>query len=708
MDQEWLKTGGDGFFPAEIGALMQRFGAFGVARWNFLVYEPPPGSAPDWTRLEAACGALKVAFPPPAYQFQCQLTRGANAEIATEWARDLPLRQPMPGIKEVQDNLHVTMAKAAMPLGPELVGILRADPFAAYESLLARLESQKLLPLTVKNDFLTDADTGRVLIPMNLGHQQLDADKTQQVEDVARGAFGDAPLQFLGGHFAALENRDQVVRDLSSVSGLSIACLVATLVVMKLFRQLRLLLVLVPVILGSVLAALAIVWKDGSIHGLTLSFGSGVIGLSVDYGAHAIFHGRRGDVWRSNAMGLATTLAVLGTLAFSAIPLLRQLILFSILGLIFSFGLIYLAFHSRPAWFDAEPLRVQAWRSRVLAFGVWGLVLAGLFGLAMPHQDLSLQRLSYMSSGSRDLAAWFRKSGTLDSLFVIHDDAGPALFHELTAEVAWAKAHGIRIENAAQYLPPVAEQEANRKTWFDGCEFAFASKLSPVEKRFFAPFAGSGACHRVVPQTLAGEPVPAYVRHLSANGQWISIFFPEGEAATAAVREAYPEAFSMVEIANRFPALFRHELAWMTPVALGSILLILTLYFRSGAQALAALLPFLAGAGAIVVTGWVTQEPLNFVTLIAMLILCGLSVDYGVFAVDEWRSPALEPDRTHSALVFCSLATALGMLPMVFAQHPVLKSLGLPLMVGILGALLGAVLCVPGLLGQFKRRHDAA
>src|ERR1700759_829340 len=54
----------------------------------------------------------------------------------------------------------------------------------------------------------------------------------------------------------------------------------------------------------------------------------------------------------------------------------------------------------------------------------------------------------------------------------------------------------------------------------------------------------------------------------------------------------------------------------------------------------------ISGGGSVVVAGALMLEPLNFVTMIALLMLCGLSVDFGVFAVDEWRQREAEPERT--------------------------------------------------------------
>jgi predicted RND superfamily exporter protein len=119
------------------------------------------------------------------------------------------------------------------------------------------------------------------------------------------------------------------------------------------------------------------------------------------------------------------------------------------------------------------------------------------------------------------------------------------------------------------------------------------------------------------------------------------------------------------------------------------------------------MLPSLCGAGALEVYTLVSGDALNFVTLIAVLMMCGLTVDYGVFAADEHRREDPEPERTQSALLFCCLSSALGMVPMAFASHPVIKSLGIPLMLGVIAGMLGSFALVPAFL-KIGRGRDAA
>jgi predicted exporter len=711
-DSGWIRSDGQGFFPPEVGALVARLNAFPIARWNFLVVDPPPAGTDDGPMLLQICDALKSEAGRTA-EFQCRLTTSAPTALAAAWAKDQALREPLPPPADVQEAVNLTLAKASLPLDPALRAVLRADPFGTYQTILTRLETQKPIKLVVRDDMLVEPSSGRVLIPMLLHNDPLDAEPAAEIERVAEKQCAAAKacdrIGFLGGHFATLENKRQVMNDLQAVTGSGIACLLGGLLLLALLKQLRLLWILAPVTIGILAAGLAVVAGYGSIHGLALSFGTGLVGLSIDYGVYTSFQSATRGVWRSNLAGVLTTLVVLGVLAFSAIPVLRQLMTFSLLGLGFSFLSIYAVHRVAPRRVAAAPLRLPRSRRLARVAQVVALILAlgGAAGLAVPGiltYDLSVQRLSFMKPKTQELYQWFGKVTKLTSLFVMRATT-PGILTDLENERAWADGAGIRTENAAAYLPALREQRANLATWITpDCAYAFAKDLDETQRRFFAPYLAGRPCEQVAPRDLEHGAPPAYLNHLAGKGDWLSVFFPNTPEQRDRILARYPSAFAMTDLANRFPVLFKSELSWMTPVALGLVGLVLLLYYRSLAFALAAVLPFLAGAGAVAVAAKSGGLTINFVTLVALLMLLGLSTDWGIFAVDGWRRRDGASGRTASALLLCCLSSTLGVLPLVFAAHPVLRSLGAPLAIGLAGALLGSLVAVPAALALGTRR----
>jgi len=90
---------------------------------------------------------------------------------------------------------------------------------------------------------------------------------------------------------------------------------------------------------------------------------------------------------------------------------------------------------------------------------------------------------------------------------------------------------------------------------------------------------------------------------------------------------------------------------------------------------------------------------ISFVSMIGVVILCGFSVDYGIFAIDATRYPA--NPRTAgawTAVLFASVATLAGFVPLLFCQHPVLIQLAQVLSLGMLGTMVGTFWGVPSIV----------
>ena len=155
----------------------------------------------------------------------------------------------------------------------------------------------------------------------------------------------------------------------------------------------------------------------------------------------------------------------------------------------------------------------------------------------------------------------------------------------------------------------------------------------------------------------------------------------------------------MLELVNQFPQVLSRELLWIFPLSLLAILITLWFHYRRWGPALAALSPFAVGLGLV---AWfaLMGMPFSFVSLVGVTILLGLGVDYGIFAVDH----ALEKFKdAHSvgdaeltsSLLFASIGTIAGYLPLIFCGHQVLAHLGQVLTLGSVGATLGAFWLVP-------------
>nr|HMN69557.1 hypothetical protein [Bdellovibrionales bacterium] len=451
---------------------------------------------------------------------------------------------------------------------------------------------------------------------------------------------------------------------------------------------------LLPILgLGLGISTMLTVLWFGSIHAITLAFGPGIAGLAMDYGVHAVFMNPRArETWKSNLAGLVTTLVILFLLLFSAIPLLRQMMFFSILGLTISFALFYFFLSRWPDKFVTKPydFSPRSWRPGE------AVALAMLFAaplLFLRPVELSLQHMNFESPKTVELRHAFMKISASPSPYWLDLDS-----LEASEEArVWAAGQKIVFEGAANFLPPVARQERHLQTWRAALCPNENLKLSETQRRFYQPFLASIACGNLRPRPFA-DPLPNYLSDFRNQDRSIGLLFPTTPEQVAAVRGKYPDSSTPRALFEAFPRVFMNELAWTTPIALLGAFLFLWLHFRRGRLAFLATVPFLTGVGCFAAMAFGFDLPLTFISLIGLLMVFGFSLDYGIFVVTLMGSDGEHKFGVWSALSVCSFSTLAGFVPLVFAGHPVLRDLGHMLLWGSLGTYIGTFWGIPALM----------
>ncbi|MES2883565.1 MAG: MMPL family transporter [Pseudomonadota bacterium] len=139
----------------------------------------------------------------------------------------------------------------------------------------------------------------------------------------------------------------------------------------------------------------------------------------------------------------------------------------------------------------------------------------------------------------------------------------------------------------------------------------------------------------------------------------------------------------------------------------GAISLLLLILLRSFRDTLLVMLP-LAAAGLLTMAASVlTSTPFNFANVIALPLLLGVGVDYGVYLVQQSRRlPAdvnlLKTGATR-AVLFGALVTMANFGDLMLAGHPGMVSMGLLLTVGLGVILICTLVLLPSLIAHFKR-----
>lgn len=134
-----------------------------------------------------------------------------------------------------------------------------------------------------------------------------------------------------------------------------------------------------------------------------------------------------------------------------------------------------------------------------------------------------------------------------------------------------------------------------------------------------------------------------------------------------------------------------------------AITLLLLVLLRSLTDTLLVLIP-LAMAGLLTAAGTVLLRiPFNFANIIALPLILGVGVDYGVYIVQRGRRAAsahvnILQTSTARAVLFGALITMANFGNLALAKHPGMVSMGLLLTVGLAMTLLSALVLLPSLL----------
>lgn len=661
--------------------------------WNSLVVDWPAANASGISKSQDLCHELARLDARSIRKIPCQLNFSSLGREIEDWLRDTPGRVPY-SQTQVDSRLSESLTKASLPLGSDLFSLLRLDPLDQIHDLARRWSAGSGRVFESKGGIFWDAPTGRALVPVQMSFPPTEGGRTRefmaQVLTLCE-RFGCKGVQLFGPHAGSLENEMQIRQDAETVTWMGLSALAVLLIAILALGRQRLLLLLPLLAISIGVSAFLTHALFGSIHAITLSFGPGLVGLAMDYGIHAAFARSGGrSLWKTNGLGLATTLTILVLLSFSSVPLIRQMMVFSLIGLILSFGLFYLAFQFSPEWFQVKPFAKIQPAAKIWPVRLVEILMACSALLLLHPLGLDLRYMNYESAETRELTNWFRSKGEMGLPYSQIIKATELVADNGQDILKWADSNGIRYQGPARFLAPPTEASSHRTGWLTSFCEDHRKKLSPQMQKLFHP----GFEFLCQPSRLFS--FPRYLNDFRNEESLVHVLFAQDETQASLIRTKFPDAFSPREVLSRFPQAFSSELIWMVPTSIGLSLLMMFLYYRRIRFAIAALFPFLSALGFFALVVTIFNLPVTFVSILALLMVFGFSLDYGIFAVDSLIDTCAENQGVWSALSICALSTAIGFAPLLGAQHPVLHSLGLALFCGAIGTFIGTYWAIPG------------
>jgi hypothetical protein len=271
----------------------------------------------------------------------------------------------------------------------------------------------------------------------------------------------------------------------------------------------------------------------------------------------------------------------------------------------------------------------------------------------------------------------------------------------VAAVLARAQARGILAgsRNVADLLPSAARQRAvdaavrGDETLWPRLRRILVAEGFVAER--FQPFAEALAAPPPPVLTwsdLVASPLVQLVRpfllHLEGGEPSVAVLsFLHGIGDEAALRRDLEEVGARLldvrgVLTGAYTA-YRAKMTALLPFGVVAICLLVFLRHRRLRPTLTTCLPpLLAAAGTVAILA-LAGIPLNLLSLVALLMVVSMGVDYGVFLAEAERDPKVL-DATHLAVFVAGLSTILGFGLLAMSEQPPLRTIGLTAGIGIL------------------------
>ncbi|MFT3817429.1 MAG: MMPL family transporter [Rubrivivax sp.] len=670
-----------------------------------------------------------------------------------------PERFSAPGLREA---IAESLSLLGTPAGSAIKPLLDRDPSGETqriaEALIPARAPRSEDGVWVARD--REGSAPRALLMATIRSAGADLDGQAAAIAAVRAAFAPLKaqgltLQLSGAPVFSVDSRSRIEYE---VHKLAIAGSVVVVALLWLaFGSLRALLVAaLPVASGVLGGVAAVSLAFGSVHGMTLGFGTTLIGEAVDYAIYYLIQARRdaqgrggwrhwlAASWPTVRLGVLTSVCGFAALVFSGFPGLAQLGVFSVAGLV---AAALVTRFVLPALMP-DGARSGGWRAplgratraalRVLPRMRWPVLLLAAAAAAVLWQRGDLWRadlasLSPVPRAAIELDASLRAdlmAGDSGRLVVVQ---GPDVQATLQrAEAAAERLEGLLdrgliggFDSVTRFLPSQATQARRLAALPEAAALQAnlqqATQDGPLRAERLAPFLADVEAARrqrpLTPDDLRGSAVAPIVDALllrRADGSAAALLplqpagnRPLDTAALERALQGLPQV-QVLDIGQELSGLYGrylHEAQVQALFGAAAVLALIGLWLRSARRLLAVARPLVLAVlltmGGLAAAG----VALGILHLVGLLLVVAVGSNYALFfdllAHDEGggEGGADDSDDTLASLLLANLTLVASFALLATSSIPVLAAIGLVVAPGTLLALLLGGVFAPGRWG---------
>jgi predicted exporter len=645
--------------------------------------------------------------------------------------------------------IEETIELLASPAGMLVKAVVPRDPTGELVAVVERLRPAQS-PAMAEGVWATP-DGQRALLVARTRGAGSDTDAQAQAMAAITSAFEEAAraspgmrLLMTGPGVYSVKARAMIQRDVERLALASLA-VVAGLLLFVYRSPVALGLGMLPVVSGAIAGIAAVSLGFGMVHGITLGFGTTLIGEAVDYSIYLFVQRDAsrgggdwvGGFWPTVRLGVLTSIAGFAALLFSGVSGLAQLGVYSIAGLVAA-ALVtrFVLPDLLPARFHIRDVSATgAWLSRAVVAvprGRWIVALMAIVAAAVlfVHRDRlwdpRIESLNPISIADRQLDAKLREAlGASDARHVIAVrgvDAQAALAAaERMGEKLDALASEGRIggyESPARYLPSTDTQRKRLESLPAAgdlkARLAEALRGLPIRAERLQPFLAdveqaksAGVMTRDAIRGTALEDALDGLLFRDSSGQWNAMLGLRRPLDVPSVRRAIeasgvPGAVLLdvrAELDTLYAGYFERALV-ASAVGLAAIVILLFVTLRSASRVARVMAPL--GAGVLVVAAChaAVGTSMSLLHLVGLLLVVAVGSNYALF-FDRGTNA-----RTVASLALANATTVASFGILSLSRIPVLNAIGSTVAIGAFVTLVFAALVMPPV--ESAHAHDRA
>jgi predicted exporter len=475
------------------------------------------------------------------------------------------------------------------------------------------------------------------------------------------------------------------------------------------FRSIRpRLLVALSMAVGLAVAASVSLLVYGELHLVTLVFGASLLGVAENYGSN-YFSARQGleahERWAMLrrqipvvSLAMATTVIGYALLALPPFPGLRQIAVFSAVGLVAAFVTVLWWFPLLDGAGRLAPTRFAHWlgsrralwpslgrRGLTLLFVASALLVA--WGASRLKVDDDIRQLqsapAALVAQQREFARLMQAPG-LAQFFVVRGASEQQLLEREEALTARLRGMKVDAQAVSDWLPSLRRQREDAAL----CARR-AAELQPVLAGKLGQPVTLAAAQRteIEPQAWLASPVsePLRAQWLGRLGEnHVSVVLlrgAEGSETRTALAALKLDGVAWVDKVGEVSQLLgRYRQLMSIVLVLGFVLTWAALAWRFGRASWRALAPTALASLLTVALLAICGQVLQLFHILPLLILLGLGVDYGIFLLEQ---PGRAETRPFLSVTLAAASTLLSFGLLALSGTPALQAFGLTLLIGV-------------------------